>query len=55
MVWAALLLAQSLGGGLPDIIANLTVAMEHPFRIHWTDHSLVTILACTGAYIICLL
>lgn len=30
--------------------------MEHPFRIQWTDHSLVTILACTGAYImgICL-
>ena len=56
MVWAALLLAQSLGGGLPDIIANLTAAMEHPFRIQWTDHSLVTILACTGAYVmgICL-
>nr|WP_325181558.1 hypothetical protein [uncultured Oscillibacter sp.] len=30
--------------------------MEHPFRIQWTDHSLVTILTCTGAYImgICL-
>ena len=56
VVWAALLLAQSLGGGLPDIIANLTAAMEHPFRVQWTDHSLVTILACTGAYVmgICL-
>ena len=56
VVWAALLLAQSLGGGLPEIITNLTAAMEHPFRIQWTDHSLVTILACTGAYImgICL-
>ena len=56
MVWAALLLAQSLGGGLPEIITNLTAAMEHPFRIQWTNHSLVTILACTGAYImgICL-
>ena len=30
--------------------------MEHPFRIQWTNHSLVTILVCTGAYImgICL-
>ena len=56
VVWAALLLAQSLGGGLPEIITNLTAAMEHPFRIQWTNHSLVTILACTGAYImgICL-
>ena len=45
-----------MGGGLPDIITNLTAAMEHPFRIHWTEHSLVTILLCTGAYImgICL-
>ena len=32
VVWAALLLAQSLGGGLPEIITNLTAAMEHPFR-----------------------
>ncbi len=56
VVWAALLLAQSLGGGLPEIITNLTAAMEYPFRIQWTNHSLVTILACTGAYImgICL-
>lgn len=56
VVWAALLIAQSLGGGLPDLITNLTAAMEHPFRIRWTQHSLVTILACTGAYImgICL-
>lgn len=56
MVWAALLIAQSLGGGLPDIIASLTAAMEHPFNIHWTQHSLATILVCTGAYImgICL-
>ena len=51
VVWAALLIAQSLGGGLPDIITNLTAAMEHPFRIHWTQHSLVTILLCSGAYV----
>jgi len=56
VVWAALLIAPSLGGGLPEIITNLTAAMEHPFRIQWTDRSLVTILVCTGAYImgICL-
>ena len=56
VVWAALLIAPSLDGGLPEIITNLTAAMEHPFRIQWTDRSLVTILVCTGAYImgICL-
>lgn len=26
--------------------------MEHPFQIRWTEHSLVTILICTGAYIL---
>ena len=51
VVWAALLLAQSLGGGLPDILSRLAAALKHPFQIIWTEHSLVTILACTGLYI----
>jgi type IV secretion system protein VirD4 len=41
-----------LGGGLADVLANLVVALEHPFQIRWTEHSLVTILLCTGAYIL---
>ena len=51
VVWAALLLAQSLGGGLPEILGRLAEAIRHPFQIIWTEHSLVTILACTGLYI----
>ena len=56
MVWAALLIAQSLGGGLPDLISNLTSALQSPLNIHWTEHSLMSILACSGLYImgICL-
>ncbi len=50
VVWAALLLAQSLGGGLPDILANLTTALEHPFAIHWAEQSLVSILICSALY-----
>ena len=50
VVWAALLLAQSLGGGLPDILANLTTALKHPFAIHWTEQSLVSILICSALY-----
>ncbi len=50
VVWAALLLAQSLGGGLPDILANLTAALEHPFAIRWTERSMVTILICSALY-----
>ena len=56
MVWAALLIAQSLGGGLLDLISNLTAALQSPLDIRWTEHSLMSILACSGLYImgICL-
>ena len=30
VVWLALLLAQSLGSGLPELLQNLTRALEHP-------------------------
>ena len=34
----------------------MTEAQEHPFRIRWTEHSLASILVCTGLYVmgICL-
>ena len=49
-VWIALLLAQSLGGGLPELLRNLTAALEQPTNIIWTDKSLPTILICLAAY-----
>ena len=56
MAWAALLIAQSLGSGLPDLISNLASALQSPLDIHWTKHSLMSILVCSGLYImgICL-
>ena len=56
VVWAALLIAQSLGDGLPELLTNLTAALQTPLKIHWTGHSLMSILACTGLYVmgICL-
>lgn len=51
VIWAALLIAQSLGGGLPELLSNLTAALEQPFQIQWTDKSLFSILVCTGAYL----
>ena len=30
VIWAALLIAQSLGGGLPELLSNLTAALEQP-------------------------
>ena len=50
VVWLALLLAQSLGGGLPELLRNLTRASEQPTNIIWTDKSLPTILICLAAY-----
>ena len=51
VIWLALLLAQSLGGGLPELLRNLTVALEQPTNIIWTDKSLPTILICLAAYV----
>ena len=50
VVWLALLLAQSLGGGLPELLRNLTAALEQPTNIVWTDKSLPAILICLAAY-----
>ena len=50
VVWLALLLAQSLGSGLPELLQNLTRALEHPTNIVWTDKSLPAILICLAAY-----
>ena len=50
VVWLALLLAQSLGGGLPELLRNLTSALGQPTNIIWTDKSLPTILICLAAY-----
>ena len=50
VVWLALLLAQSLGGGLPELLRNLTRALEQPTNIIWTDKSLPTVLICLAAY-----
>ena len=51
VVWGALLIAQSLGHGLPELLTNLTASLQHPLEIRWTDKSLLSILICTGLYI----
>lgn len=51
VVWGALLIAQSLGRGLPELLTNLTMALQHPLEIRWTEKSLLSILICTSLYI----
>jgi len=36
---------------LPELLTNLTAALQHPLDIHWTDKSMLSILICTGLYI----
>lgn len=50
VVWAALLTAPSLSGGLPEILVNLTAAMNDPFHIAWVKDSPKCILLFVAAY-----
>lgn len=55
VAWLALVLAQYFGvGGLPMLIENLTMALNNPLSITWTDKSLVALLFATGIYILCI-
>ena len=50
VVWAALLTAPSLSGGLPEILANLSKAMDNPFDIRWVGDTPKCILLFIAAY-----
>lgn len=50
VVWAALLTAPSLSGGLPEILDNLTVAINNPFDIQWVEDTPKCILLFIAAY-----
>ena len=51
VVWAALLVAQSLGGNLLELLTALTDALRNPFILRWTDKSLPSILISTAVYV----
>ena len=50
VMWAALLAAPFLTGGLPEIVGNLAVALNHPFDICWVPDTPKCILLFIGAY-----
>ncbi|MFZ5967635.1 MAG: VirD4-like conjugal transfer protein, CD1115 family [Bacillota bacterium] len=50
VVWAALLTAPYLSGGLPEILANLSMAINNPFNIQWVDNTPKCILLFIAAY-----
>ena len=55
MVWLALLIAPCLEGNLLDIVNRLSVAMQTPLEITWTERSASSILVCSAAYVLGLL
>ena len=50
VVWAALLVAPAISGGLPEILENLTAALNNPLKIEWCEDSLKTVLLLIAAY-----
>ncbi len=50
VIWAGLLIGQSLGGGLADIMENLSAALVEPLHIRWTAYSLPAVLVCLLCY-----
>jgi type IV secretion system protein VirD4 len=50
VVWAALLAAPAASGGLPEILGNLTAALNNPFHIEWCEDSAKTVLFFIAAY-----
>jgi type IV secretion system protein VirD4 len=50
VVWAALVTAPAVAGGLPAILQSLTAAFNHPFRITWCGDSVKTVLLFIAAY-----
>ena len=49
-VWLAVLIAPTLGGGLPVMIPKLGDAFSHPFRFTWCDITLPCIVVFAAIY-----
>lgn len=50
VVWAALLTAPAISGGLIEILQNLTAALDSPLHIKWCEDSVKTVLVFIAAY-----
>ena len=49
-VWLAVLIAPTLGGGLPVMIPKMGDAFSHPFRFTWCDVTLPCMVVFTAIY-----
>ena len=51
IVWAALLIAPHMSGGLPEMVKNMTAALSNPTEITLCEDSKKTVLIFVAAYI----
>jgi type IV secretion system protein VirD4 len=51
VVWAALLAAPHLSGGLPEIVRNMAAAINNPLKITWTGDTPKCIALFVAAYL----
>jgi len=51
VVWAALLAAPAISGGLLEILTGLTAALNNPLKITWCGDSVKTIFLFIAAYV----
>ena len=49
-VWLGLLVAPTIGAGLPNLIRNLAVVFSNPFHIVWCKDSVKAVLIFICAY-----
>lgn len=50
-VWLGLLVAPTIGAGLPNLIKNLAVVFSNPFHIVWCEDSVKAVLIFICAYV----
>jgi len=50
VIWVTLIVAPTLSGGLPEILKNLTAAINNPFHLVWTEDTFYCILFSITAY-----
>lgn len=50
VIWAGLLVGQSLGGGLADIMESLSNSLATPWTVRWTAYSLPAVLLSLLCY-----
>ena len=50
VIWVSVLLAPTLGGGLPSMLPKLGEAFSHPMRLSWSERTPACMLILTAIY-----